>query len=167
MSSHVDYLDEDEVIPSQQFVCLSFLSPEKIDPSVLKNKDTTMRGLKVRGVFATLDEAKAFSLKLRDKDPYFNIFVGPVGKWLPWDSTEHTEEENYQEKELNDLMQAYKKNQELSKKEIEKKIQEAKNNSQKQKKKKKKSLKKPTIDESSDEEQSNKEESNESTNEEK
>lgn len=123
---YVDHLNEDDLIPSQQFVCLSFLSPEKIDPAVLKNKDTTMRGVKIRGVFAKLEDAKEFSVKLREKDPLFNIYVGPVGKWLPWDSTEHTEEENYQEKELNDLMAAYKQNQELSKKEIEKRIQDAK-----------------------------------------
>lgn len=148
---YIDHLDEDELIPSQQFVCLSFLSPENIDPSVLKNKETTMRGVKIRGVFAKLEDAKEFSVKLREKDPLFNIYVGPVGKWLPWDSTEHTEEENYQEKELNDLMAAYKRNQELSKKDIEQRIKDAKEGKLNQdgevkpevEKKKKKKKKKP------------------------
>jgi len=124
--NYIDHLNEDDIIPSQQFACLSFLSPENIDPSVLINKNTTMRGLKIRGVFPTLDEAKEFTVKLREKDPYFNIFIGPVGKWLPWDNTEKAEEENYKEKELNDLMYSYKKNQELSRQEMEKRKEEAK-----------------------------------------
>jgi hypothetical protein len=123
---YIDHLDEDEIIPSQMYACMSFLSPDNIDPSVLKNKDTTMRGLKIRGVFPTLEDAKEFTVKLREKDPYFNIFIGPVGKWLPWDDTNKAEEENYKEKELNDLMYSYKKNQELSKKEMEKRKEEAK-----------------------------------------
>ena len=35
MAEHIDLLDEDKAIAEQKFVCLSFVSPEKI----LKNKE--------------------------------------------------------------------------------------------------------------------------------
>ena len=46
----VDFLKEDEPIHNQNWVCLSFLSPEGI-------KNCSTRGLKIRGVFATKEEA--------------------------------------------------------------------------------------------------------------
>ena len=46
---------------------------------------TSVRGLKIRGVFATQEEAEIRSKKLREDDPSHDIFVGPVGIWVPWD----------------------------------------------------------------------------------
>jgi hypothetical protein len=108
-TKYIDYLTEDEAIPGQKYVCLSFVSPEGI-------KNCTMRGLKIRGVFNELDKANKHAEKLRKGDPDFDVFVGEVGKWLPWDpAPENVEEENYQEKELNSLVKAYKEQMDKSK----------------------------------------------------
>jgi len=72
---------------------------------------TTVRGLKVRGVYSSQSEAVVRSKKLQRQDPLHNIFVGEIGKWLPWDPepTEVTEQE-YAEEQLNSLMKKYKEN---------------------------------------------------------
>lgn len=120
-----DYLEEDEPIKGQNFVCLSFLSPENIDPEIRKTTSDHLRGLKVRGVFSTYEDACKHAQALRENDKIFDVFVGEVGKWLPWDSREKVEKEDYAEKELNDLMRAHREQQELSKREIERRRQEA------------------------------------------
>lgn len=72
---------------------------------------TTMRGVKVRGVYSTPKEAEARGKKLQQKDKYFNIFIGEVGKWLPWDPEPHqVQDQEYAEEELNTLMKKYKEN---------------------------------------------------------
>ena len=72
---------------------------------------TTVRGLKVRGTYDTLKEANKKATILRRKDPAFNVFVGQVGYWLPWDpECQDIENQEYQEGELNNLMKKYKEN---------------------------------------------------------
>jgi len=100
----IDYLSEDKPIQGQQFVCISFLSPEGI-------KNCSMRGLKIRGVYPSYEEAKKRADDLQHIDPDFDVFVGEVGKWLPWDSDpNNAEDQVYREKELQDLMCKYKEN---------------------------------------------------------
>ena len=165
-----DFLEVDSNIPGQNYVCLSFVSPEKLikskeiymatkflhhvfndkdrktedirekmrdsvnitydsvnemyqDWKLCRNKEleqefyelndyrTTMRSVKVRGSYDTLKEANRRAKILRRKDPTFNIFVGQVGYWLPWDpSCQDIENQEYQEGELNNLMKKYKEN---------------------------------------------------------
>ncbi len=77
------------------------------------NFQTTIRGLKVRGVYATTGEASVRAKKLQRTDPVHNILVGEVGKWLPWDpSPNAVQEQEYAEEKLNELMKSYKKNEE-------------------------------------------------------
>lgn len=106
-TKYIDYLSEDKPIPGQLWVCLSFLSPEGI-------RNTSTRGIKIRGVFGTRKEADTQAAELQKMDPDFHIFVGEVGKWLPWDPSgaelDNIEDSVYREKELNDLMREYKKN---------------------------------------------------------
>jgi hypothetical protein len=72
---------------------------------------TSMRGLKVRGVYDTYKEASTRAQVLRRKDPSFNVFVGQVGYWLPWDpECEAVPEQEYQENQLNELVKKYKEN---------------------------------------------------------
>jgi hypothetical protein len=72
---------------------------------------TSMRGLKVRGVYDTYKEANVRAQVLRKKDPSFNVFVGQVGYWLPWDpECESVPEQEYQEGQLNELVKKYKEN---------------------------------------------------------
>ena len=166
-----DFLEVDPKIPGQNFVCLSFVSPEKVlkqkevyfttkflehffnsddqytkdtreklmegsmkfdyetvktfyedwkytrnnvlDEEFYKMNDyrTTIRGLKVRGVYDTHKEANVRAQVLRRKDPNFNVFVGQIGFWLPWDpECEEVPEQEYQEEMLNDLVKKYKDN---------------------------------------------------------
>ena len=78
---------------------------------------TTIRGLKVRGVTGTHGEAVAMSKKLQRNDPIHNIFVGEVGKWLPWDPKPHqVQDQEYAEDQLNTLMKGYKDNEEARQK---------------------------------------------------
>jgi hypothetical protein len=74
---------------------------------------TTVRGLKVRGVYGSRAEAESRSKKLQRNDAIHNIFLGEIGKWLPWDPepTDVTEQE-YAEDQLNTLMKKYKENEE-------------------------------------------------------
>jgi hypothetical protein len=74
---------------------------------------TTVRGLKVRGVYGSQAEAVARSKKLQRLDTVHNIFVGEVGKWLPWDpAPADVSEQEYAEDQLNTLMKKYKENEE-------------------------------------------------------
>jgi len=78
---------------------------------------TSMRGLKVRGVTGTHGEAVAMSKKLQRNDPIHNIFLGEVGKWLPWDPKPHqVQDQEYAEDQLNTLMKRYKDNEDAKEK---------------------------------------------------
>lgn len=72
---------------------------------------TSMRGIKVRGTYDTLKEAQVRAKVLQRRDKNFNVFVGQVGYWLPWDpSTEDIKDQEYQEDQLNQLMKKYNEN---------------------------------------------------------
>ena len=75
------------------------------------NFRTSVRGLKIRGVYGTQGEAVARSKKLQRNDMIHNVFVGEVGKWLPWDPNPNAvAEQEYAEDQLNTLMKKYKEN---------------------------------------------------------
>ena len=178
----VDYLDEDKPIRGQNFVLLSFLSPEDVlvnkeaymfskfltkfstDMTVLldgisakysdskdfvdsvkennahifnpkdmseqygfyksvnsqelessyhrdNNFTTSIRGIKVRGVFDTIEEAKNRSEFVKKIDNKFKIYIAQVGCWCPWSpNPDCLENQEYAETQLNTLMKEYKKN---------------------------------------------------------
>ena len=151
----VDYLDVDDTIPGQNYVCLSFVSPEalmekreafnvckflqsyckdqelnykelysKYEDFVYKFSDklqrdfdeqndfqTSMRGLKVRGVYDTRQAAEARAKKLSTTDSSFHVFIGQVGYWLPWDpNADGVQDEVFQNSQLNDMMEKYQEN---------------------------------------------------------
>ena len=166
-----DFLEVDQKIPGQNYVCLSFVSPdnflkkkevfystkfldyimndqerlvqdirekminketsinydnlekmyedwkysriEGLDAEFYELSDyrTSMRGIKVRGVYDSYKEASLRAQVLRRRDPSFNVFVGQVGYWLPWDpECESVPEQEYQEGQLNELVKKYKEN---------------------------------------------------------
>lgn len=181
-TKEVDYLDEDKPLRGQNFVCLSFISPEDvlIDKEIfmfskfteafssqvtellngLKNKypddegiietirenhahvfdvkelqdqyrfykglnnevlerdflkindfKTSMRGIKVRGVFDTLKEAQTRAEVLKRMGDKFDIYVAQVGCWCPWSpNPEDLQDQEYAESTLNTLMKKYKEN---------------------------------------------------------
>jgi hypothetical protein len=166
-----DFLTVDPKIPGQNYVCLSFVSPEKIlkekeiffmtkflnyivndqefivqdirekilnkeiatdyqtmsklygdwkytrmidleeEFHILNEYKTTIRGLKVRGVYDTKREADVRAQTLTRKDKSFHTFIGQVGYWLPWDpECQNVPEQEYQESQLNELVKNYKDN---------------------------------------------------------
>ena len=122
--ANIDYLTEDNILSeNQKFVCLSFLSEsnkhtntddvkEQDDPI----KKSTLIGIKVRGVFPTYEAACAHAKTLQSIDPYFNVFVGDMGKWLPFDPNPDTiKEAEYANEQLNTMMKSYLENQEKAK----------------------------------------------------
>jgi hypothetical protein len=75
------------------------------------NFQTTVHGLKVRGVYSNMEQATARAKTLHKKDPYFNVYVADVGEWLPWDpNPEQISESEYLNEDLNKLMRQYKEN---------------------------------------------------------
>ena len=88
---------------------------------------TSVRGLKIRGVFSTQDEAQNKCVSLRKQDPNHDIFVGPVGIWIPWDPDAYkTGNVQFLEEELNQLHQEKIKNEAFAKQEFEKRVLETK-----------------------------------------
>ena len=151
----IDYLEVDEPIAGQNYVCMSFLSPE----SLMQNKETfkcakflqsyckeqklkfeevygkyqdfcykyedklqrdfdeqnefqtSLRGIKIRGVFDTRQAAEARAKTLSNTDSAFHVFIGQVGYWLPWDpNADKVEDEHFQNTQLNDMMEKYQEN---------------------------------------------------------
>jgi hypothetical protein len=88
---------------------------------------TSVRGVKVRGAFATQEEAELKCKKLREADPHHDIFVGPMGIWMPWDPDAYkTGRIEFMEEELNQLHQEKLKNEERAKQEFEKRVRDTK-----------------------------------------
>jgi hypothetical protein len=204
---YVDLCEEDATIPSQKFVCISFISPEKIlkqreqymfekfvqqwefsksiekfgdflnflsfkykikmddimtdmkeyveeekkklksysitddfNNFMDKNEDriteefnakhefhTSVRGIKVRGSYSSQAEAELRAKKLRETDPNHDIFVGPVGIWMPWDPDAYkTGRVEFMEDELNQLHHEKMKNEEKAKQEFDQRVRDAK-----------------------------------------
>jgi len=154
-NTKVDYLEVDDGIPGQNYVCLSFLSPETLIQSkeafkcvkflqsyckdsklkfddvynqyqdfIYKYEDklqrdfdeqndfqTSIRGLKVRGVYDTRQAAEDQAKKLALRDSGFHTFVGQMGYWLPWDpNADKVADEVFQNGQLNDMMEKYQEN---------------------------------------------------------
>ena len=204
---YIDLLDEDMPVSGQKFVCISFISPEKI----LKNKElyffneflkqydlnkslekfnqflnfisykykinfenitkdlqefineekdnlhnlslydeyktfldnkeekleeqfnndnnfqTSVRGIKIRGSYPSQEEAELHCKMLREIDQNHDVFVGPVGTWMPWDPEAYkTGKTEYIEEELNQLMSEKIKNEKEAKLQFEKRLRESK-----------------------------------------
>jgi hypothetical protein len=72
---------------------------------------TTIRGLKVRGVYGSEAEAQLRAKKLQKSDPNFNIYMGSVGKWMAWDpDPSRVPNQEYANDQLNTLMGKYRDN---------------------------------------------------------
>ncbi len=106
----VDNVREDPPINGQKFFLTSFCTPEGV-------RNCRYRLFKVRGSYSTYKEAQEKAEELRKDDPYFHIFVGEVGKWLEFDpDTKQIKDQNYMQKELNEIMTAQKEQFEKTKK---------------------------------------------------
>jgi len=204
--NYVDLLEEDKAIAGQKFVCVSFVSPEKIlkqkeifffqeflkkwewnksmekfiqflnfvsfkygitfkdvaedfksfvkeEQSTLfvsidddyktfidtneadlekqfgikHNFQTNTRGIKIRGVYPSMEEAELRCKLLREIDPNHDVYVGPVGLWMPWEPEAYkTGRVEYMEDELNQLMHEKQKNEAQAKLSFEQRVKETK-----------------------------------------
>ena len=206
-TKYVDLLDEDKAIAGQKFVCLSFISPEKIlkqkehfyfdkflkqfefnktmekfnqflnflsfkynlkqdliqedfkeylkeerdklffstleddyktfleqreeelekEFNEIHNFQTNTRGIKVRGSFASQEEAELRCKMIREFDPNHDVYVGPVGIWVPFHPEAYrTGRVEYLEEELNKLMSEKAKNEKTAKDNFEQRVKDAK-----------------------------------------
>ena len=102
---------------------------ERLDDEFSKEYEfqTNVRGLKIRGVYSTQAEAEFRCKMLREVDPNHNVYVGPVGMWMPWEPEAYkTGRVEYLEDELNQLMSEKNKNEKAAKQQFEKRVLEAK-----------------------------------------
>jgi hypothetical protein len=101
MSLEQDYT----TVPGQLYACLSVVGPE----APQKNDKF---GIKIRGAFATRDEAANHAKRLQKEDPIFDIYVVDMYKWLliPPDPTK-IEDVHYTNEKLQEIMSGYKENQ--------------------------------------------------------
>jgi hypothetical protein len=91
------------------------------------NFQTCTRGLKVRGTYSSLEEAELRCKMLREVDPSHDVYVGPVGLWMPWDPEAYkTGRVEYMEEELNQLMSEKTKNEAHAKNSFEQRVKESK-----------------------------------------
>ena len=80
---------------------------EKLEEEFNKSIDfnTSVRGIKIRGTFPSMEEAELRCKILREVDPNHDVYVGPVGLWMPWEPEAYkTGRVEYLEDELNQLM---------------------------------------------------------------
>lgn len=197
-----DYLDEDQPIRGQNYVCLSFISPEDLlankevfyfehymrnaakdiatlldgltqkypndvqliqtirdnhrhffkeeemqddyrtfkalhandiekDFAAKNNFRTSVRGIKVRGVYDTVAEAQNRAQQLKRQGDKFDIFVAQVGCWCPWNPNPETVQNvEYDEAQLNTLMKQYQDNMNIRDLAFEERKQHMMNNTQ-------------------------------------
>jgi hypothetical protein len=95
--------------------------------NIQHNFRTSVRGFKCRGAYPTQQEAELRCKMLREIDPSFDIFVGPIGQWLCWDPEAYkTGRTEYMEEELNQLMSEKVKNETFAKSAFEQRVKETK-----------------------------------------
>jgi hypothetical protein len=96
-----DYL----TVPGQLYACLSIVGPEAPQKS-------DKFGIKIRGCFASKDEAAAHAKRLQKDDPAFNIYVVDMYKWImiPPDDSK-IEDVHYQNERLEEIMTGYRESQ--------------------------------------------------------
>jgi hypothetical protein len=98
---------------------------------------TNTRGIKIRGVYPTQEEAEMRAKMLREHDPHFDVFVGPVGLWMPWDPDAYrTGKVEHLEAQLNELMANKQQNEANAKDYFEQRVKETKIKAHEENKKK-------------------------------
>ena len=98
---------------------------------------TSVRGIKVRGSYPTQEEAELRCKMLREIDPTHDVYVGPVGSWMPFHPEAYkTGRVEYMEEELNQLMHEKDKNEKHANIQFEKRVKESKRKAMEDNKKK-------------------------------
>ena len=100
-SLEADYL----TVPGQVFACVSFVGPE------LPQKNEKL-GMKIRGCFASREDAASHAKRLQREDGLVDIYVVDMYKWLliPPDRA-NVDDAHYANEQLEEIMVKYRKNQ--------------------------------------------------------
>ena len=78
-------------------------------------------------MYATQQEAELRARLLREVDPNHDVYVGPVGMWMPWELEAYkTGRVEYLEEELNQLMKEKNQNEKYAKDAFEARVKESK-----------------------------------------
>jgi hypothetical protein len=105
------------------------LNEQKLDDSFNSTYkfQTSVRGIKIRGSYPSQQEAELRCKLLREVDPNHDVFVGPVGMWMPFHPEAYkTGRVEYLEDELNQLMHEKDKNEKQAKTEFDTRVRETK-----------------------------------------
>jgi len=119
-AAHIDHFrDSHDFMFSEDALQEHFRTFRDVHGSALEEEfhrengfQTSMRGVKVRGSYSTLEEAQRRATALHAKDPAHHIWVGEVGAWLPItdNPAELRGDSKYAETTLNELMRRYNGN---------------------------------------------------------
>lgn len=106
----VDYLKPDEItIPGQKYALISVVSPTS-------NQKNDTCGVKIKGVFETLEEAQLHAKKISKIDPLFDVFLVELYKWLPIPpNKDMIESQEYQDNMLNGIIKGHAEEQQKAK----------------------------------------------------
>ena len=129
-----EYLNEEKDLATVQYIRDEYknfldVNEERLEQEFCKANSfqTNTRGIKNRGNYATQEEAELRAKLLREVDPNHDVYVGPVGMWVPWEPEAYkTGRVEYLEEELNQLMSEKNKNEAFAKKEFEKRVADKK-----------------------------------------
>lgn len=113
VKSRYDYIFDVDSL-EQQYNHFKQLNNQRIDLEYSEKNDfrTNIRGVKIRGVFESILEAKNRSAYLKKVDPKTpDIYVADMGCWIPWSPyPDDIEDQEYSETDLNTLMKRYREN---------------------------------------------------------
>ena len=117
--NEIDFLTEDPIkIPEQNFALISIVSPST-------SQQCMTTALKIRGVFSNEKDANKHLEKLMKLDNNFDVFLVEMNKWLQIPpEIDHIQDQVYQDKRLNQLIQGYHEEQLKSKEFFESRKQE-------------------------------------------
>jgi hypothetical protein len=105
--------------------------------NALNKFQTSVRGVKIRGSYPTQEEAELRCKMLREVDPNHDVYVGPVGMWMPFHPEAYkTGRVEYLEEELNQLMHEKRSNEDFAKSEFDKRVRDTKEKAMEDNKKK-------------------------------
>ena len=102
------HLEPDYItVPGQNYALISWVGPEG---PAQKNQNY---GMKIRGCFASEDDARNHALRLQKDDKLVDILVVQMYQWFQcWPGADDIDNIEYQNEKLNELMSERKKNQE-------------------------------------------------------
>ena len=113
VKSRYDYIFDVNSL-EQQYKHFKQINNERIDLEYSEKNDfrTNIRGVKIRGVFESILEAKNRSAFLKKVDPKTpDIYVADMGCWIPWSPyPDDIQDQEYSETDLNTLMKRYREN---------------------------------------------------------